>query len=81
MCNRILRRLCGWEGKKEVPSESTFSRTFKEIAVCELPQKIHEAMITTHYGQKLAGHISRDATAIEAREKPIKKGETITGSS
>ena len=25
-----------------------------------------------HCGQKLAGHISRDATAIEAREKPVK---------
>jgi hypothetical protein len=37
-----------------------------------LPQKIHEAMVITHCGQKLAGHISRDATAIEAREKPVK---------
>jgi hypothetical protein len=77
MRNRTLRRLCGWEGKNEVPSESTFSRAFGEIAVCELPQKIHEAMITTHYGQKLAGHISRDATAIEAREKPIKKEKPL----
>ena len=26
-------------------------------------------MIKTHYADKLAGHISRDATAIHAREK------------
>ena len=35
-------------------------------------QKIHEAMVKKHCGQRLAGHISRDATAIESREKPIK---------
>jgi hypothetical protein len=29
-------------------------------------------MIKKYCGQKLAGHISRDSTAIEAREKPVK---------
>ena len=29
-------------------------------------------MIKKHCGQKLAGHISRDSTAIESREKPVK---------
>ncbi len=29
-------------------------------------------MVKKHCGQKLAGHISRDATAIESREKPVK---------
>jgi hypothetical protein len=33
------------------------------------PQQIHEAMLKTHYRDKLAGHVSRDATAIHAREK------------
>ena len=28
-----------------------------------------KAFIETHYGGKIAGHISRDATAIHAREK------------
>ena len=27
-----IRRLCGWERKAEVPSESTFSRAFSEFA-------------------------------------------------
>jgi len=72
-----LRHLCGWTGKGEVPSESTFSRAFTEFARSQFPGKIHETMVKTHCGPKLAGHISRDATAIEAREKPIKKA-TIT---
>ena len=64
-----LRRLCGWETLKDVPSESTFSRVFAALAEDELPQRIQEAMITEHSGDKIAGHISRDATAIHGREK------------
>ena len=67
-----IRQLCGWELSRHVPSPATFSRAFAEFATHSLPQKIHEAMVITHCGQKLAGHISRDATAIEAREKPVK---------
>ena len=68
-----IRRLCGWELVSKIPSSATFSRAFAEFATHSLPQKIHEAMIIKHCGQKLAGHISRDATAIEAREKPVKE--------
>ena len=32
-----LRRLCGWERKFEVPSESVFSRAFAEFADTQLP--------------------------------------------
>ena len=58
-----LRRLCGWESLGGVPSEATFSRAFDAFARDGRPQKIHEALIETHYGGKIAGHISRDATA------------------
>lgn len=68
-----LRRLCGWETPGDVPSEATFSRAFEAFARDALPQRIHEAMIARHYGDKIAGHISRDATAIHAREKAAKK--------
>jgi hypothetical protein len=64
-----LRRLCGWETLGEVPSEATFSRAFDAFARHGRPQQIHEALLKTHYGDKLAGHVSRDATAIHAREK------------
>jgi hypothetical protein len=33
---------------------------------------VHEALIKTMHAERLVGHISRDATAIEAREKPVK---------
>jgi len=72
---KTLRRLCGWETADAVPSEATFSRAFTEFSKGELLQKIHEAMVKTYCGPKLAGHVSRDATEIEAREKPVKKKE------
>ena len=68
-----LRRLCGWETLGEIPGESTFSRAFAAFAEDQLPQRIQEAMIKEHYGNKIAGHISRDATAIHAREKAARK--------
>lgn len=67
--DKSLRRLCGWERKDEIPSESTFSRAFAEFAISELPSRVHEALIKTHCSERLVGHISRDSTAIEAREK------------
>jgi len=71
--SKNLRRLCGWETRGDIPSESTFSRAFAEYAQGCLPQKIHEAMVKAHCGERIAGHVSRDATAIEAREKAAKK--------
>jgi hypothetical protein len=37
-----------------------------------LPSRVHEALITRMLKEHLVGHIARDATAIEAREKPVK---------
>ncbi len=72
-CDIVLRRLCGWETKNDIPSESTFSRAFSEFSENNLPQKVHEFLIKQSYENQLVGHISRDATEIEAREKPLKK--------
>jgi hypothetical protein len=68
-----VRRICGWERQSAVPSEATFSRAFAEFAVNELPARVHEALIAAYQGPRLIGHISRDATAIKAREKAAKK--------
>ena len=68
--DRTLRRLCGWERAASVPGESTFSRAFAEFARSGLPGHAHEALIKQTHKDRLVGHISRDATAIEAREKP-----------
>lgn len=68
-----LRRLCGWERKGDIPSASTFSRAFAEFAESQLAEQVHAAIIEKHLGSQLVGHISRDSTAINAREKPVKK--------
>ena len=67
-----LRRLCGWACAGAVPSEATFSRAFAELAECDVPARVHEALIVRTLGTRIVGHIARDATAIEAREKPLK---------
>jgi hypothetical protein len=68
-----LRRICGWERKNDVPDEWTFSRAFAEFADSHLPERVHEAFIKKSYAGEIVGHNSRDSTAIEAREKPLKK--------
>lgn len=70
--DKSLRRLCGWERVGAIPSESTFSRAFAEFAASTLPSRVHEALIVQTQRDRLVGHISRDSTAIEAREKPVK---------
>ncbi len=64
-----LRKICGWTKASQVPSESKFSRVFAEFAEMQLPQFVHEALIQETQKDRLIGHISRDSTAIEARER------------
>lgn len=68
-----LRRLCGFELRFALPSEATFSRAFAEFAASQLMQRVHADMVKATLGEQLIGHISRDATAIEAREMIAKK--------
>jgi hypothetical protein len=68
--NRSLRRICGFPMHKRLPSESTFSRAFEEFARTGLAERAHAALIKETLGDKLIGHLSLDATAIEARERP-----------
>ena len=74
----VLRRICGWERRGEVPSESVFSRAFAEFADTQLPQRVHEALIRETHHDRLVGHLSRDSTAIKAREKPATKEKPPT---
>src|SRR6202035_5644401 len=71
--DRALRRICGWERRSEVPSEATFSRAFAEFAAQGLPERVHEQLVRRHLQDHIVGHISRDATEIEAREKPRRR--------
>ena len=71
--DRQMRNLCGWVLIHEIPSESTFSRAFAEFAESNLPGRMHEALVKEFMGDSIVGHISRDSTAIPAREKPTPK--------
>jgi hypothetical protein len=71
--DRSLRRILGWERRAQVPSEATFSRAFAEFARGDLPDKMHAALIERSLGGRIVGVIARDATEIEAREKPAKE--------
>lgn len=67
--DRQLRFLCGWREAHRVPHEATFARALAEFAATELPQRLHEALIRETQQQRLTGHIARDSSAIEARER------------
>jgi len=71
--DRPLRRLCGWNGRSAVPSESTFSRAFAAFAAEDLPGKMQETIVKQALGDRIVGHVARDATEIEARERPKKE--------
>lgn len=71
--DRALGRICGFAWFKKLPDESTFSRSFAEFAEQRLAERVHEALIKEQLGDQLIGHISRDGTAIQAREKPKAK--------
>jgi hypothetical protein len=68
-----LRRICGFDRVSAIPSESTFSRAFAEFAKSKLGERVHEAIVENSLKTELIGHISRDSTAIDGREKPVKK--------
>ena len=70
--DKSLRRILGWERPSQVPSEATFSCAFAEFARCDLPDKMHAALIARTLGGRIVGVIARDTTEIEAREKPVK---------
>lgn len=67
------RKLCGWTEPEEVPSEPTFSRAFNEFSGLNVADRIHEHIIKTALKDQIFMHISRDATAVPAREKSERK--------
>ena len=72
--DKVLRRLCGFAPYSRLPSDATFSRAFAQFAEARIVERAYEAMIKEHLGSELIGHISRDGTAIAARERPVAPG-------
>ena len=69
--DRRLRQIVGWQRAGEVPSEAVFSRAFSWFSKSQLPARTHAALIRATHEERIVGHVSHDATAIEARERPL----------
>ena len=70
-----LRRICGWQRKRQIPSPATFSRAFAEFAQAGLGDSLHAALVDKHVSDQIVMHISRDSTEIDAREKATPKAK------
>ncbi len=70
--DRTLRILCGWRYKSDIPSESKFSRVFKELSDSKIAQKTHEQFVQAYLTQKIFFYNATDATKIPLRQKPVK---------
>ena len=73
--DRTLRVLCGWRYKSDIPSESKFSRVFKELSALKIAQKTHEQFVKEYLSDTLFFYNASDATKIPLREKPLKAEE------
>ena len=55
---------------QEAALGSHFLARLRGSAEGQPAERVHEALVKEHLGDELVGHLSRDATAIEARERP-----------
>lgn len=72
--DRPLRTLCGWQAGDRLPSRSTFSRAFAALAHSGLLDQLHALRVQEYLGDGVTLHVSRDSTAIAAREAQVKTG-------
>jgi len=71
--DRVLRIICGWRYVRSIPSESTFSRVYGELAHSRIADKTHQAFIKEYLSDTVFFYNSTDSTAIDVREKPLRK--------
>ena len=70
--DKILRVLCGWRYKSDIPSESKFSRVFKELSIHQIAAKTHEQFVKEYLSDTIFFYNASDSTKIPLREKVIK---------
>ena len=70
--DKILRVLCGWRYKSNIPSESKFSRVFKELSIHQIAAKTHEQFVKEYLSDTIFFYNASDSTKIPLREKVIK---------
>ena len=71
--DRVLRIICGWRYAYNIPSESKFSRVYGELASSKVADQTHQAFIKEYLSDTLFFYNSTDSTAIDVREKPLKR--------
>ncbi|WP_294956567.1 transposase [Sulfurovum sp.] len=71
--DKTLRMLCGWRYHTHIPSESKFSRVFDAFSRQRIASKAQDVFIEKYLSDVLFFYGSTDSTAIELREKPVKK--------
>jgi hypothetical protein len=77
ICDEALRSLCGFW--KEVPSEATFSRAFTAFARAGLGDVALARLAREALGSEVVMHVARDSTAVQARERPLRKRKKEPG--
>jgi hypothetical protein len=75
--DRALRIICGWRYPHNIPSEAKFSRVYGELAHSRIADKTHQAFIEEYLSDTLFFYSSTDSTAIDVREKPLKKEKVL----
>ena len=70
--DRTLRIICGWRYKSDIPSESKFSRVFKELSDLQIAAKTHEQFVKEYLSNTVFMYNAIDATKIPLRVKPVK---------
>ena len=61
-----------WRYKNDIPSESKFSRVFKELSEMQIAQKAHEQFVKEYLSDKTFFYNAIDSTKIPLRQKPVK---------
>ena len=69
--DKSLRRILGWERRCASAFRSHVFPGVRRIRARRAADKIHAALIERALGGRIIGAIARDATEIEAREKPV----------
>ena len=67
--DRTLRLICGWRNREDIPSESKFSRAFKEFSEKEIAQKAQDKFVKEYLSDTLFLYNATDSTKIPLREK------------
>lgn len=77
--DRVLVMLCGFDPRKRIPCEASFSNAFAEFSKLEIFSKMHGDVVTDELKNEIVFHVSRDSTDIAVRTKVSKVAKKDKG--